>query len=107
MRDVIGCELPQDCAHAAGPASASDESRDRVDRLLEAGENVFLNGAMFGMTRPEIAKKFEEIVALAEEFLGNLRETVFLRHVRPPVRARLVRVHKGVFFSGVASGKTT
>jgi len=62
---------------------------------------------MFGMTRPEIAKKFEEIVAFAEEFLGNLRETVVLRQVRPPVRARLVRVHKGVFFSGVASGKTT
>jgi ABC-type polysaccharide/polyol phosphate transport system ATPase subunit len=53
----------------------------RVGSLLEVGtgfhpdltgrENVFLNGAILGMTRTEIARKFDEIVAFAEveEFL--------------------------------------
>jgi lipopolysaccharide transport system ATP-binding protein len=48
----------------------------RVGSLLEVGtgfhpelsgrENIFLNGAILGMTRAEIARKFEEIVAFAE-----------------------------------------
>jgi lipopolysaccharide transport system ATP-binding protein len=48
----------------------------RVGSLLEVGtgfhpeltgrENVYLNGAMLGMRRAEIARKFEEIVAFAE-----------------------------------------
>jgi lipopolysaccharide transport system ATP-binding protein len=48
----------------------------RVSSLLEVGtgfhpeltgrENVFLNGAILGMTRAEIKKKFDEIVAFAE-----------------------------------------
>ncbi len=48
----------------------------RVGSLLEVGtgfhseltgrENVFLNGAILGMTRVEIQKKFDEIVAFAE-----------------------------------------
>jgi ABC-type polysaccharide/polyol phosphate transport system ATPase subunit len=50
--------------------------RGRVASLLEIGtgfhpdltgrENIFLNGAILGMTRPEIKKKFDEIVAFAE-----------------------------------------
>jgi lipopolysaccharide transport system ATP-binding protein len=50
--------------------------RGRVASLLEVGtgfhqeltgrENVFLNGAILGMTRREIARKFDEIVAFAE-----------------------------------------
>jgi lipopolysaccharide transport system ATP-binding protein len=50
--------------------------RGRVATLLEVGtgfhpeltgrENVFLNGAILGMTRAEIRKKFDEIVAFAE-----------------------------------------
>jgi lipopolysaccharide transport system ATP-binding protein len=50
--------------------------RGRVGSLLEVGtgfhpeltgrENIFLNGAILGMTRREIAKKFEEIVTFAE-----------------------------------------
>ncbi len=50
--------------------------RGRVASLLEVGtgfhpeltgrENVFLNGAILGMTRAEIRKKFDEIVAFAE-----------------------------------------
>jgi lipopolysaccharide transport system ATP-binding protein len=48
----------------------------RVASLLEVGtgfhpeltgrENIFLNGAVLGMTRAEIRKKFDEIVAFAE-----------------------------------------
>ena len=50
--------------------------RGRVASLLEVGtgfhpeltgrENIFLNGAMLGMTRAEIRRKFDEIVAFAE-----------------------------------------
>ena len=48
----------------------------RVASLLEVGtgfhpeltgrENIYLNGAILGMTRPEIRRKFDEIVAFAE-----------------------------------------
>jgi lipopolysaccharide transport system ATP-binding protein len=50
--------------------------RGRVASLLEVGtgfhpeltgrENIFLNGAILGMTRGEIKRKFDEIVAFAE-----------------------------------------
>src|ERR1700726_2621507 len=50
--------------------------RGRVASLLEVGtgfhpeltgrENIFLNGAVLGMTQREIRKKFDEIVAFAE-----------------------------------------
>jgi homopolymeric O-antigen transport system ATP-binding protein len=50
--------------------------RGRVSSLLEVGtgfhqeltgrENIFLNGAILGMTRTEIKRKFDEIVAFAE-----------------------------------------
>ena len=50
--------------------------RGRVGSLLEVGtgfhpeltgrENIYLNGAILGMTRGEIARKFDEIVAFAE-----------------------------------------
>ncbi len=55
----------------------------RVASLLEVGtgfhseltgrENIFLNGAILGMTREEIRRKFDEIVAFAEteEFLDT------------------------------------
>ena len=52
------------------------EIRGRVGSLLEVGtgfhqelsgrENVFLNGAILGMKRAEIQRKFDEIVAFAE-----------------------------------------
>jgi len=57
--------------------------RGRVGSLLEVGtgfhpeltgrENIFLNGAILGMKKKEIAKKFDEIVAFAgiEKFLDT------------------------------------
>jgi lipopolysaccharide transport system ATP-binding protein len=58
------------------PTSGRAVLRGRVASLLEVGtgfhpdltgrENVFLNGAILGMTKPEIRRKFDEIVAFAE-----------------------------------------
>ncbi|MGI9037076.1 MAG: ABC transporter ATP-binding protein, partial [Pyrinomonadaceae bacterium] len=58
------------------PTSGEATIRGRVGSLLEVGtgfhqeltgrENVFLNGAILGMRRAEIEKKFDEIVAFAE-----------------------------------------
>ncbi|MEK7453014.1 MAG: ABC transporter ATP-binding protein [Patescibacteria group bacterium] len=57
--------------------------RGRVASLLEVGtgfhpeltgrENIFLNGAILGMTKKEIVKKFDEIIAFAgvEKFLDT------------------------------------
>ena len=58
------------------PTTGEIRLRGRVGSLLEVGtgfhpeltgrENVFLNGAILGMSRAEIRKKFDEIVAFAE-----------------------------------------
>ncbi|WP_127128428.1 ABC transporter ATP-binding protein [Pseudoflavitalea rhizosphaerae] len=58
------------------PTSGRITIRGRVASLLEVGtgfhpeltgrENIFLNGAILGMSRAEIRKKFDEIVAFAE-----------------------------------------
>ena len=58
-----------------GPTSGSIKMRGRVASLLEVGtgfhpeltgrENLFLNGAILGMTKREIKKKFDEIVAFS------------------------------------------
>jgi len=58
------------------PSEGRVTIRGRVASLLEVGtgfhpeltgrENIFLNGAILGMTRAEIRKKFDEIVAFAE-----------------------------------------
>jgi lipopolysaccharide transport system ATP-binding protein len=58
------------------PTEGRVEIRGRVASLLEVGtgfhpdltgrENVFLNGAVLGMSRNEIRRKFDEIVAFAE-----------------------------------------
>lgn len=58
------------------PTSGRAEVYGRVASLLEVGtgfhpelsgrENVYLNGAILGMTRKELARKFDEIVAFAE-----------------------------------------
>lgn len=58
------------------PTEGEVEIRGRVASLLEVGtgfhpeltgrENIYLNGAILGMSRAEIARKFDEIVAFAE-----------------------------------------
>lgn len=58
------------------PSSGSVRLNGRVASLLEVGtgfhpeltgrENIFLNGAILGMSRGEIRRKFDEIVAFAE-----------------------------------------
>jgi len=58
------------------PTSGRARMRGRVASLLEVGtgfhpdltgrENIFLNGAILGMTRAEVRQKFDEIVAFAE-----------------------------------------
>jgi lipopolysaccharide transport system ATP-binding protein len=58
------------------PTSGQVELYGRVGSLLEVGtgfhpelsgrENIFLNGAILGMARREITRKFDEIVAFAE-----------------------------------------
>jgi lipopolysaccharide transport system ATP-binding protein len=58
------------------PTTGRAQIRGRVGSLLEVGtgfhpdlsgrDNVFLNGAILGMRRAEIARKFDEIVAFAE-----------------------------------------
>jgi lipopolysaccharide transport system ATP-binding protein len=65
------------------PTEGRIKLRGRVASLLEVGtgfhneltgrENIFLNGAILGMTRREIRKKFDEIVAFAgvERFLDT------------------------------------
>ena len=58
------------------PTSGAADIYGRVGALLEVGtgfhpdltgrENVFMNGAILGMSRAEIRRKFDEIVAFAE-----------------------------------------
>ena len=58
------------------PTTGRAVIRGRIASLLEVGtgfhpelsgrENIFLNGAILGMSRSEIARKFDEIVAFAE-----------------------------------------
>ncbi|HEY2663110.1 MAG TPA: ABC transporter ATP-binding protein [Candidatus Binataceae bacterium] len=65
------------------PTAGSAELNGRVGTLLEVGtgfhlelsgrENVFLSGAILGMKRAEIARKFDQIVAFAgvEQFIDT------------------------------------
>jgi lipopolysaccharide transport system ATP-binding protein len=58
------------------PTEGSVEIRGRVGSLLEVGtgfhpeltgrENIYLNGAVIGMKKAEVERKFDEIVAFAE-----------------------------------------
>src|SRR6266849_1987663 len=63
-------------ARITDPTSGVAEIHGRVGSLLEVGtgfhgeltgrENTYLNGAILGMTKKEIDRKFDEIVAFAE-----------------------------------------
>lgn len=63
-------------ARITEPTTGHGEIHGRVGALLEVGtgfhpeltgrENIFLNGAILGMRRSEIRRKFDEIVAFAE-----------------------------------------
>lgn len=65
------------------PTTGEIKMRGKVASLLEVGtgfhpeltgrENIFLNGAILGMTKKEIVKKFDEIIAFAgiEKFLDT------------------------------------
>ncbi|GAA0871244.1 ABC transporter ATP-binding protein [Gangjinia marincola] len=63
-------------SRVTGPTEGTVKSRGRIASLLEVGtgfheeltgrENIFLNGAILGMTKPEIASKLNEII----EFSG-------------------------------------
>ncbi len=63
-------------ARVTQPTAGRAELRGRVGSLLEVGtgfhpeltgrENVYLNGALLGMKRAEIDRKFDEIVAFSE-----------------------------------------
>jgi lipopolysaccharide transport system ATP-binding protein len=63
-------------SRVTGPTSGQIRVRGRIASLLEVGtgfhpdlsgrENIFLNGAILGMTRAEIRRKFDEIVDFAD-----------------------------------------
>src|SRR5829696_6539030 len=70
-------------ARITDPSAGRIEMKGRVASLLEVGtgfhpeltglENIYLNGALLGMRRTEIRRKFDEIVAFSEieEFLDT------------------------------------
>lgn len=63
-------------SRVTAPTGGHIKVRGRVASLLEVGtgfhpeltgrENIFLNGAILGMTKAEVRKKFDEIVAFSE-----------------------------------------
>ncbi len=63
-------------SRVTAPTSGAIKVKGRIASLLEVGtgfhpeltgrENIYLNGAILGMTRSEIARKFDEIVAFSE-----------------------------------------
>lgn len=70
-------------SHITEPTAGVVEIRGRVGSLLEVGtgfhqeltgrENIYLNGAILGMSKREIERKFDEIVSFAE--IGNFLDT--------------------------------
>lgn len=63
-------------SRVTAPTSGRIRAKGRIASLLEVGtgfhpeltgrENIFLNGAILGMTKAEVARKFDEIVAFSE-----------------------------------------
>lgn len=75
-------------ARVTDPTEGYGEIRGRVGSLLEVGtgfhpeltgrENIFLNGAILGMRRTEIARKFDEMVEFSE--VGEFIDTPVKRY---------------------------
>ncbi len=75
------------------PTSGTIDVRGRVSALIELGagfhpeisgrENVFINGMMLGLSKREVAARFDDIVALRRDRRVHRRagEDVFVRHV--------------------------
>jgi len=80
-------------SRVTAPTRGSVKIKGRIGSLLEVGtgfhpeltgrENIYLNGAILGMTRAEIRRKFDEIVAFAEveKFLANMDEDEDVQHI--------------------------
>jgi energy-coupling factor transporter ATP-binding protein EcfA2 len=76
------------------PTTGRIELHGRVGSLLEVGtgfhpeltgrENIYLNGAILGMRRSEIARQFDEIVAFAEVENRYTCEALLQWHVPAP-----------------------
>ena len=78
------------------PTEGRIRLRGRTASLLEVGtgfhpeltgrENIFLNGAILGMSRLEIRRKFDEIVELCRDraLSGHAGQTLQQRNVRAP-----------------------
>jgi lipopolysaccharide transport system ATP-binding protein len=75
-------------SHITEPTEGRAEIRGRVASLLEVGtgfhqeltgrENIYLNGAILGMTRAEIRSRFDEIVEFSE--IGRFLDTPVKRY---------------------------
>lgn len=75
-------------SHITEPSEGRVEVRGRVASLLEVGtgfhpeltgrENIYLNGAILGMTHAEIRRKFDEIVEFSE--VGRFLNTPIKRY---------------------------
>ena len=77
------------------PTVGTIRARGRIASLLEVGtgfhgemtgrENIYLNGAIMGMTRQEITRKLDEIVDFSgcERYLDT-RQTLFVGYDRAP-----------------------
>ena len=62
-------------SRVTGPTTGTIKARGRIGSLLEVGtgfhseltgrENIYMNGAILGMTKPEIDKKLDEIVCFS------------------------------------------
>jgi lipopolysaccharide transport system ATP-binding protein len=75
-------------SRVTAPSSGTIKMRGRVGSLLEVGtgfhpeltgrENIFLNGAMLGMSRAEIRRKLDDIVGFAD--VGPYLETPVKRY---------------------------
>ena len=86
------------------PTEGEVRVRGRIASLLELGagfhpeltgrENVFLNGAILGLSKKQLESRFDDIVEFAEleGFIDTQVKQLLVRHVRPPrIRGRRQR----------------